>query len=295
MRIEPSVVSDLVTKADRLQLAAVIPADFGRMDVAKELSDLRSRLSKKIDEKLQPWFILLDESVQFFVQFERFLYQFPLSNELMGYAVMVSKLKRDILSIRELLAIGQDMTARVLARTFIEDIEIAMALALSADTCRAFASTHDTNDFWNKHIGYGKVYDKMTQYLLACGVPEDRSRVLVERHREAKKMFSESTHGGRNSSLFSAFTPALSDPGQVNFLALGALTYATAELALFAAQETHAFAGSVVNGTMHPRPLHLYGEFETTGRFMNAAGSAYVLQELLLRYEESIQCLGDSL
>ncbi|WP_447940981.1 hypothetical protein [Pseudoxanthomonas mexicana] len=295
MRIEPSVVSDLVTKADRLQLAAVIPADFGRMDVAKELSDLRSRLSKKIDEKLQPWFILLDESVQFFVQFERFLYQFPLSNELMGYAVMVSKLKRDILSIRELLAIGQDMTARVLARTFIEDIEIAMALALSADTCRAFASTHDTNDFWNKHIGYGKVYDKMTQYLLACGVPEDRARVLVERHREAKKMFSESTHGGRNSSLFSAFSPALSDPGQVNFLALGAVTYATAELALFVAQETHAFAGSVVNGTMHPRPLHLYAEFETTGRFMNAAGSAYVLQELLLRYEESLQCLGDSL
>lgn len=77
MRIEPSVVSELVTKADRLQLAAVDPADFGRMDVAKELLDLRSRLSKKIDEKLQPWFILLDESIQFFVQFERFLYQFP--------------------------------------------------------------------------------------------------------------------------------------------------------------------------------------------------------------------------
>ncbi|WP_296282092.1 hypothetical protein [Pseudoxanthomonas sp.] len=295
MRIEPSIVSELVAKADRLQLVAVIPADCRRIDVAKELEDLRSRLREKIDENLQPWFVLLDESVQFFVQFERFLYQFPLSSELMGYAVMVSKLKRDVVSIRELLALGQDMTARVLARTFIEDVEIAMALALSADTCRAFAGTHDTNEFWNKHIGYGKVYDKVSQYLLACGVPEDRARVLVDRHREAKKMFSESTHGGRNSSLFSAFSPALSDPGQVNFLSLGALTYATAELALFVAQETHTFAGSVVNGTMHPRPLHLYEEFETTGRFMNAAGSAYVLQELLLRYEETLQDLVESL
>lgn len=295
MRIEPSTISELVAKVDRLQLAAVVPADCGRMDVPKELAELRSRLWEKIDEKLQPWFVLLDESVQFFVQLERFLYQFPLSSELVGYAVMVSKLKRDIVSIRELLALGQDMTARVLARTFIEDIEIAMALALSADTCRAFASTHDTNEFWNKHIGYGKVYDKVNQYLLACGVPEDKAQVLVDRHREAKKMFSESTHGGRNSSLFSAFSPALSDPRQVNFLSLGALTYATAEMALFIAQETHAFAGSVVNGTMHARPLHLYEEFETTGRFMNAAGSAYVLQELLLRYEEKLQSLGDSL
>ena len=134
MRIEPSVVNELVADADRLQLAAVIPADYGRMDVAKELTNLRLRLGEKIDEKLQPWFVLLDESVQFFVQFERFLYQFPLSSELMGYAAMVSKLKRDILSIRELLAIGQDMTARVLARTFIEDIEIVMSLALSVHT-----------------------------------------------------------------------------------------------------------------------------------------------------------------
>lgn len=295
MRIEPSVVNELVANADRLQLAAVIPADYDRMDVPKELTNLRLRLGEKIDEKLQPWFILLDESVQFFVQFERFLYQFPLGSELMGYAVMVSKLKRDILSIRELLAIGQDMTARVLARTFIEDIEIAMALALSADTCRAFASTHDTNEFWNKNIGYGKVYDKMSQYLLACGVPDDRAGLLVDRHREAKKMFSESTHGGRTSSLFSAFSPTLSEPDRVNFLSLGALTYVTAELALFVAQETHAFAGSVVNGTMHPRPLHLYDQFVTTGRFMNAAGSAYVLQELLLRYEDTLQVLRESL
>lgn len=116
------------------------------------------------------------------------------------------------------------MTARVLARTFIEDLEIAMALALSADTCRAFAATRDTNEFWNHHIGYGKVYDKVHQYLLACGVEEDRCKSLVDRHREAKKMFSESTHGGRQSSLMSAFAPSLTDRKEVHFMSLGALT-----------------------------------------------------------------------
>lgn len=289
MRIEESVVQELVEKASRLHLAAVVPADCGRINVGMELQVSRERLTKRIDEHLQPWFVLLDESIQFFVQFERALYEYPLSSHLTGFAVTVSKLKRDVISIRELLAIGQDMTARVLTRTFIEDIEIAMALALSAETCEAFATTHDTNEFWNKHVGYGKVYDKVHQYLLACGIEEARAASFVDRHREAKKMFSESAHGGRRSSLMSAFSPSLTNREEVHFLSLGALTYATAQLALFVAQETHAFAGSVVNGVMVSEPLHLYCDFPITDRHMNAVGSAYVLQELLIRYEDELE------
>lgn len=291
MRIEKEVVQELVKKASRLQLAATVPADFGRINVEGELQALRERLAGSIDVHLQPWFVLLDESIQFFVQFERYLYEFPLSSNLTGFAVTVSKLKRDVISIRQLLAIGQDIAARVLTRTFIEDIEIAMALALSAETCDAFAKTHNTNEFWNKHIGYGRVYEKMLKYLLACGIEEGRASALVERHREAKNMFSDSTHGGRQSSLFSAFSPSLVNREEVHFMSLGALTYVTAQLALFVAQEVHAFAGSVVKGTMVSDPLHLFDEFNITGRYLNAAGSAYVLQELLVRYEGELESM----
>ncbi|HET9048974.1 MAG TPA: hypothetical protein VFN29_08455 [Chiayiivirga sp.] len=289
MRIEAAVVQALVEQASRLQLVATAPADCHRIDVGVELQANRDRLAQGIDAHLQPWFVLLDEGIQFFVQFERYLYEAPLSSNLTGFAVTVSKLKRDVISIRDLLAIGQDMTARVLARTFIEDIEIAMALALSSETCEAFASTNDTNEFWNKHIGYGKVYEKVRQYLLACGIDEGRANLFVDRHREAKKMFSESTHGGRQSSLMSAFAPSLTDKDEVHFLSLGALTHATAQLSLFIAQEAHAFAGSIVKGTMVAEPLHLFRNFSATGRYMNAAGSAYVLQELLLRYEAELE------
>ncbi|WP_313139930.1 hypothetical protein [Stenotrophomonas sp.] len=289
MKIEESVVKTLVDQASRLQSAAVVPADCGRINVSVAMQETRERLAKRIDDHLQPWFVLLDESIQFFVQFERYLYEAPLSSNLAGFAVTVSKLKRDVISIRDLLAIGQDMTARVLARTFIEDIEIAMALALSAETCEAFAATRDTNEFWNKHIGYGKVYDKVHQYLLACGTEADLSKSLVDRHRHAKNVFSESTHGGRNSSLMSAFAPSLTDKDELHFLSIGALTYATAQLARFIAQETHAFAGSIVKGTMVADPLHLFRNFRLTGRYMNAVGSAYVLQELLKRYEAGLE------
>jgi hypothetical protein len=127
------------------------------------------------------------------------------------------------------------------------------------------------------------------QYLLACGIEEERAGSFVNRHREAKKMFSESTHGGRQSSLMSAFAPSLTNREEVHHLSLGAVTYATAQLALFVAQETHALAGSIVKGTMVPKPLHLFDDFRITGRYLNAVGSAYVLQELLIRYEDELE------
>ena len=288
IRIDALTLQTFIERADLLHAAATSPADCGRVDVRQELEALRIRLTAQRDEYLQPWFVLLDESIQFFIQFERYLYEVPLDSNLMGYAVTVSRIKRDIISIRELLAIGQDIAANVLARTFVENMEIAMALALNAETCKAFAETDDTNAFWNKYIGYGRVYEQLLQYAGACDVDQVHATKLVERHREAKKRFSESTHGGRNSSLFGAFSPSLTNSDEVHFLSLGAHTWQTQFLALFVAQETQAFAGSMVKGMMRPNPLHLYKAFRTTGRFMNAAASAHVLQELVGRYEESL-------
>jgi hypothetical protein len=82
MRIEASVVQGLVDQASRWQLAATVPADCGRINVAADLQATRERLAKRIDAHLQPWFVLLDESIQFFVQFERYLYEFPLNSNL---------------------------------------------------------------------------------------------------------------------------------------------------------------------------------------------------------------------
>lgn len=289
MRIESEIVENLVTEASRLQIAAIKPADRGRINVNSELLALRERLAQRIDQYLQPWFVLLDESIQFFVQFESYLFEAPLSSDLTGFAITVSKLKRDVISIRELLLIGQDATARIVARAMVEDVEIAMALALSAETCAAFAGTDDSNDFWIKHIGHGRVKEKLLQYLAACEIDEQSARALLERHRAAKKHFSESVHGGKRSSLASAFAPSLTNPDELHFLSLGAVTGATADLALFVARETQIFAGSVVKGRMTEKPLHLFREFRITGRFMNAAGSAYVLQSLLTGHEHQME------
>lgn len=40
---------------------------------------------------------------------------------------------------------------------------------------------------------------------------------------------------------------------------------------------------------MVANPLHLFKDFTITGRYMNAVGSAYVLQELLIRYGSALK------
>lgn len=104
MHIPDSLVADLVARGEAMHAAVHVPADCRRIDVQKEIDELRQRLQLRIDNQLQPYFLLLDESIQFFVQFERFLFERPLSSSLACFAVMVSKLKRDVVSIRELLA-----------------------------------------------------------------------------------------------------------------------------------------------------------------------------------------------
>ena len=292
MHIPDSVVSQLIGRAEALHATTLVPADCSRINVQSEIDTLRGKLQVRIENQLQPYFLLLDESIQFFVQFERFLFEKPLSSNLASFAVMVSKLKRDVVSIRELLAFGQGVTAEILTRTYIEDIEIAMALALSPEDCQAFALSPDSNAFWNSHIGYGKVYTKMHQFLIRSGVTEAFAEKHVNRHREAKKKFSDSVHGGRTSSLLSAFVPSLNGR-DVHHLSLGALTYSIPQLALFVAQEAHGFSGSLFRGMASPEPLHIFREFRWTGRFANAVVSAFVLQELVVHYENELLAEAD--
>ncbi len=255
-----------------------------RVDLLKEFRALRENIQNQVDKHIQPWFVLLDEGLQFIVLFERYQYLKPLTNEAASFAVVISKIKRDLVSIRELLLIGQDSTSLVLARTFIEDLEIAMALALDPDLCRDYVH-HDTNvDFWNKHIGYGRVYEKVERFLLACGADSQHAIAAVQRHKDAKKFCSDSTHGGRESALRSAFSPSMFDAEAFHHLSLGALTRITPELCLFLALECQMLAGSVMRSVTSSKPLHLFSAYKPSAELVDIIASAYVLQELILRF-----------
>lgn len=289
MRIERTTLLEIFKRAPTFDRAPL------RVDLGKEILDLRTRIAQQADQHIQPWIVLLDESLQFFVQFEKYQYAKPLESNAVSFAILISKIKRDLVSIRELLLIGQDATSLVLARTFVEDLEIAMALALDPELCKSYSNISTRVDFWNKNIGYGRVYEKMERFLLECGTTQEHATAAVQQHREIKKFCSDSTHGGMTSSFRSAFSPSMTEPDMFHHLSLGALSTNTPKLCLFIAEESQMFAGSVVRSVIGQNPLHLFSAYKPTAELFDAFAAAYVLQELVVRYSEELAVMQSRL
>jgi len=283
MRIEVSEIIELVGKSPSLTRRP------DRIDVDREITNLRARLKVKIDANLQPWFVLLDESVQFFFLLERYMFRQPLEDNEVPFAIQCSKIKRDLVSIRELITIGQDICAAVLVRTLVEDLEIAMIVGLDQDLSAKYKTTDSQNDFWNKHVGYGRVYTHLSNYLSACGADASEIEKTIERHKEIKKFCSDCTHGGMISSLRSAFTPSLTTAEVFHHQSLGALSPDARYICLSIAEESRVFAGSLMNHLTRGSGLHVFARFTSSDKLFDVFSSAYVLQELIKRHGDDLQ------
>lgn len=278
MRIEINEIVDLVQRTPGIYRRP------DRIDVATEIANLRIKLQKTIDDNLQPWFVLLDESIQIFFLLERFMFRQPLQDNEVPFAIQCSKIKRDLVSIRELIAIGQDISAAVLVRTFLEDLEIAMVVALDREKSASYKTADNQADFWNKHVGYGRAYTHISQYLSASGAREAEVNETIERHKDMKRFCSDCTHGGMISSLRSAFTPSLTLTDEVHHQSLGAISPDARYICLSVSEECRIFAGSLVNHLTKGSKLHAFERFSLDDKLFDFFSSAYVLQELIKRH-----------
>lgn len=282
MRIEIAEIAELVERTPGIYRRP------DRIDVAREIANLRAKLKGTIDSKLQPWFVLLDESIQIFFLLERFMFRQPLESNEVPFAIQCSKIKRDLVSIRELIAIGQDICAAVLVRTFLEDLEIAMVVALDKGMSASYKTTNNQTEFWNKYIGYGRVYDHISKYLSASGAEEVEISETIARHKDMKRFCSDCTHGGMKSSLRSAFTPSLMTSDEVHHQSLGAISPDARYICLSVSEECRVFAESLVNHLSKGSKLHVYERFTLDDKLFDVFSSAYVLQELVRRYGKKL-------
>ena len=216
------------------------------------------------------------------------MFRQPLMNNEVPFAIQCSKIKRDLVSIRELIAIGQDICAAVLVRTFLEDLEIAMVVALDIDISASYKTTNNQTDFWNKYVGYGRVYDHISKYLSASGAQDAEISETIARHKDMKRFCSDCTHGGMMSSLRSAFTPSLTATDQVHHQSLGAISPDARYICLSVSEECRVFAGSLVNHLTRETKLHVYERFTLDDKLFDVFSSAYVLQELVKRHGKKL-------
>jgi hypothetical protein len=157
--------------------------------------------------------VLLDEAVQFFVHFERYQYSRPLTTESSLFAQQVSRLRSDAISVREVIVLGQEAPANVLIRSFVEDIELAMAFAIDPSFAAAYSEADDQTAFWRNQIAYGRIYAKVSEFLQRGGSEAAEVESRITYHKQVKDALSGHVHSARHSTLRAAAAPSLSHPG----------------------------------------------------------------------------------
>lgn len=287
MQIPPSRVAEILRTAPHLARAP------RRYVVNRRIAKLRAELRREIDIHMQPCMVLLDEVVQFFIHFERCQYSRQLTSESAQFAQQISRIRSDAISVRELIVLGQEAPAHVLARSFVEDIELAMAFAIDSDFSASYSKADDQTAFWRSQIGYGKIYSKVIEFFRGAGgdLAETESRIAY--HKGVKDACSSHVHSASHSTMRSAFVPLLSHPGMFKVGGLGGLSDGLPRLCLFLAEETHVFSSCCIKLLIKPNPPSALAGYGLTGVFGDVIASAHLLQELCLQYFDDLQSQYD--
>jgi hypothetical protein len=268
-------------------------ASTKRRNLARSIQILRTRLSGQIESHMQPWMVLLDESVSFLINFEQYLLSKQHTAATSAFALQVSKLRSVSLSIRELVALGQEAPAAALLRILVEDIELAMALADDAEFALAYSEAEETEAFWRKHIGFGKLAPKVTSFLTRAGLPESGIARYLENHRDSKSALSSHVHTANHSAFRSGAVPSLTQRGMIALGGMGALSAHFPRLCMSVAEETHIFATACIKVFTRPEPPPALADFTPAKLLSDAVVSAHVLQHLLIEHGDKLSIACD--
>lgn len=266
-----------------------------RHDINRLTAKLRADLYKQIAKHMQPCMLLLDEVVQFFIHFERYQYSRKLTAESSLFAQQISRLRSDVISIRELITLGQEVPALVLARAFVEDIELAMAFAIDPDFAVSYSAADDQTAFWKSQIAYGKIYSRVEAFIQQACLPAEEVESHIAYHKAVKSSLSGHVHSARHSIIRSAAVPSLVRPGMFHLGQLGALSAHLPSLCLFLADEAYMFSACCIKLFIKPNPPHAFMNYKLTGVLDDVIASAHLLQELHCQYMEDLRSYYDAL
>lgn len=258
-------------------------------------SKLRSTVRQGHTREIQRCLILLDESVRFFVHFERFYNTCELTAETSPFAFQLLRIRSDILAIRELVTLGLESPALTLGRAFVENVELAMALVEDPQFALEFSESSDDADFWKSHIGYGRIYPRVERFILSAGFSPDATAERLSHHRAVKTFLAGHAHPSYGAAFTVAFPASIRNPGLFHNRPLGALTTNLVRECLFLAAETHNFVVCCINLFVRPKPPLAFADFKPNGEMDDFMGSAHVLQELLISHEDALYVYLDDL
>lgn len=226
-----------------------------RIKLSSELTKLKKSVKKDIDSHLSIYLEILDECIRVLIHIERLEPSEKSSWGFWVFKMLTSRMRSLYLSFRELTFIGQTDPMRLIARSSMESLELAVASIISTEFCEGFASTEETDEdvdkkFWSENIGYGKIYKYLETAFPQFKIFEGQDLIdHISWRKSWKTALSSSVHSSFGIAFQCSFTPSLSSPGQFVIEQLGHLNEQTPALFGLLITEVHMFGAFVLNMT----------------------------------------------
>lgn len=264
------------------------------ISIEYRLRRLNTDTRKQIQNQHQAALTLFDEALKFVIAFEDFHYERKeRTSELTPFITLLSRVRADLVAIRQLLMSGQESAALALARVFIEDIELTMAAAVEHEFATAYMDTESPDAFWSNRIAYGKIYPHVERFLHLGRSSEEAADAHLQHHRALKKFLSNHVHLTFNSALRTVTPPVLEKPGHFAFRPLGWFGENSARLCLSIADEIQIFSSCCINAFISPTPPPAMSNYKPSRLMSQFLLHAHTLQSLTKRYSSRINASYD--
>ncbi|WP_066499001.1 hypothetical protein [Abyssisolibacter fermentans] len=264
-----------------------------RINLRDEKNEIFLECKMFLDKELYLWSYIFDISIEFMYllhkkSFECFNYD--KENQSPAFSLICGKLTSLLLGIKELLSIGHEDNARLLSRTFLECVDIAL-VSLYDEAFEDFIVPGDeicSKEFWKKKIAYGKINNKIRQVINIAGIDDVEMKYYLSQRKKVKSILSDSVHLSSSTIFRSNLIPSIKYKGKLSVNLLGHISTHTPQHMMYIIDEVFHFGSIIIKLIMSKKSPKLFSQFTEIENSKDLFVYFLFLQELVVKYGDCL-------
>lgn len=250
------------------------------------LKNAYSDCDKQVKTFLVPHSFLLEKAATCMVLLARYI-SFGKGNlHRSAFSAQLHRACNNLLGTRELLLKGMEETARVITRSYLESIDISIAIFIDKEfASRFFEDDADYERLWKSKIGYGKIYQYTKTAFEHAGYSDSEAQRHIEMRKKLKNLLSSSVHCDESGAFRSMAVSPIGFPDLISIEPHGVVSFHTANHMNSLVNETHQFLGIIINCIISDKFLHIHDFREASKEKHSFFLHAMAFQELINKYE----------
>jgi hypothetical protein len=262
------------------------------LNIDQLLNEAEQECKIDVEKCLSIWIVAYKLCIVFIYRLHELIFNCYQNNKELPNSIflLTGKICSLLVADMKLLCLGHEDNARIITRTLIDTIELAI-VALLDNTFDVYSMSDgkfDEKKFWEENIAYGKIHNRIKPALQKVGFDKESINDYILSIKKIKKVLSESVHPTKFSLFRSTLIPSLRYNDQLSLNVFGHISSHTCSHMSTIIEQIYRFASIIMQSIMLKEPLPYFKNATKVGGLNNVSVSFFVLQEYIMRYDEQL-------